>query len=627
MSSMLWMRARWLPSTSTFTVPSGSFSICRMLEMQPILYRSSAVGSSLAADFCATRRMLLPASIAISIALIDFGRPTKRGMTMWGNTTTSRSGSSGYWLGAVDTISSAMAFPGEGSKTALLGRNAPLQAGPRSRTARRSSGTRHLRRLGVDEKGLAFAHDGIFVHHDLAHVLHRRKIEHDVEQHLLEYGAQAARPGLPRQGLLRDRLQRLRPHFQIDRFHAEEFLVLLDERVLRLRQDLDQSLLVEFLEGRHHRQPADELRNKPILDVVFRLDGLEDLADVLRALQAPHVGREADSALLGTAADDLFQAVERPAADEQDVGGVHLHEVLVGMLAPALRRHRGDGPFDQLQQRLLHAFARHVPRDRGVVGLAGNLVDLVDVDDAALGLVDVVVAVLQQLLDDVLDVLADVARLGEGGRIRDHERNVQQPRHGLGEQRLSGPGRTDQEDVRFGELDLVVLREVLEPLVVVVHRHRQDLLRDLLADDVLVEDAADLARRRQVGLGGLAAFVGRALLADDVVAQLDALVADEHRGAGDELPHLVLALAAEGAVEELLAAGLLAHRVFSASGRRGRRLGPRGEHLVDQTVLYRVVRRQEIVTIRVPGDALDALAGVQGHDLVQALPEVEDLLG
>ena len=52
----------------------------------------------------------MPASIAISIALIDFGRPTKSGMTMCGNTTTSRSGSSGYWLGA-DAISFDMAFP------------------------------------------------------------------------------------------------------------------------------------------------------------------------------------------------------------------------------------------------------------------------------------------------------------------------------------------------------------------------------------------------------------------------------------------------------------------------------------------------------------------------------------
>ena len=63
--------------------------------MLPISYRSSAPGSSLAACFCATSRMCLPASIAMSSALIDFGRPTNSGMTMCGNTTTSRSGSSG----------------------------------------------------------------------------------------------------------------------------------------------------------------------------------------------------------------------------------------------------------------------------------------------------------------------------------------------------------------------------------------------------------------------------------------------------------------------------------------------------------------------------------------------------
>jgi hypothetical protein len=90
-------------------------------------------------------------------------------------------------------------------------------------------------------------------------------------------------------------------------------------------------------------------------------------------------------------ADDLFQAGEGAAADEQDVGGVDLQEFLLRMLAPALRRHRGHGAFHDLQQRLLHALARHVAGDRGVVGLAADLVDLVDVDDAALRALDVVV--------------------------------------------------------------------------------------------------------------------------------------------------------------------------------------------------------------------------------------------
>src|SRR5438552_2079283 len=455
---MLWIRARWLPSTSTLTVPSGSLSICRMFEMQPILYRSSAVGSSLAADFCATSRMLLPASMAISIALIDFGRPTKSGMTMCGNTTTSRSGSSGYWLGA-DAISFDMAFPEKKDQRLHWGGAPPFKPRPVRDGGRSSSRARHLRRFGVDEEGLALADDGVLVHHDFADVFHRRQIEHQIEQHLFQDRTQAAGPGFPRQGFLGDRLQRLRPHLQIHSFHAEQLLILLDESVLRLGQYLDQGLLVEFHERRHDRQPPHELRYQPVLDEVFGFDRAQDLADVL----------------------------------------------------------------------------------------------------AVLRLVDVVVAVLEELLDDVLHVLADVARLGERGRVGDHERDVQEARHRLREQRLARSGGTDEEDVRFGELDLVVLREVLQALVVVVHRDRKDLLRELLADHVLVQYPADFPGRRQVGFGGLAALVRGALLADDVVAQLDALVADEHRRPGDQLPHLVLALAAEGAVEKFFAAGFFGH--------------------------------------------------------------------
>src|SRR4029079_10026658 len=43
------------------------------------------------------------------------------------------------------------------------------------------------------------------------------------------------------------------------------------------------------------------------------------------------------------------------------------------------------------------------------------------------------------------------------------------------------------------------------------------------------------------------------LLADDVVAELDALVADEHRGARDQLADFVLALSAKRAVKDLAA--------------------------------------------------------------------------
>ena len=83
------------------------------------------------------------------------------------------------------------------------------------------------------------------------------------------------------------------------------------------------------------------------------------------------------------------------------------------MLAPALGRHVGDRALEDLEQRLLHALARDVAGDGRVLGLARDLVDLVDVDDAALGALHVVVRGLEQAQDDVLHVLADVAGLGE----------------------------------------------------------------------------------------------------------------------------------------------------------------------------------------------------------------------
>ena len=73
----------------------------------------------------------------------------------------------------------------------------------------------------------------------------------------------------------------------------------------------------------------------------------------------------------------------------------------------------------------------------GVVGFAGNLVDLVDVDDAALRALDVVVGRLQQFEDDVLDVLADIASFRERRRIGNGERNVENARQRLRQQCLA----------------------------------------------------------------------------------------------------------------------------------------------------------------------------------------------
>src|SRR5439155_20806735 len=147
---------------------------------------------------------------------------------------------------------------------------------------------------------------------------------------------------------------------------------------------------------------------------------------------------------------------------------VDLDEVLVRMLPTALGRNVRDGSLEDLEERLLDTLARHVARDRRVVALAGDLVDLVDVDDAALRAVEVEVGGLDETQEDVLDVLADVAGLGEAGRIGDGERHVEDARERLREKRLAAAGRADEQHVRLSELDVVDAVPGANALVMVV---------------------------------------------------------------------------------------------------------------------------------------------------------------
>ena len=186
---------------------------------------------------------------------------------------------------------------------------------------------------------------------------------------------------------------------------------------------------------------------------------------------------------------------------------------------------------------------------------------------------DVEVGGLDQAQQDVLDVLADVARLGQRGRVRDAERDVEDPRERLRQQRLAGAGRADEQDVRLLELDVVDRVAGVDPLVVVVDGDREDLLGLLLADDVLVERSLDLRRVRELGGLRLGARRLEHLLLDDLLAEVDALVADVDALARDELADLLLALAAEAAairdLGSLRARGRHAPALLRTSGPNG----------------------------------------------------------
>src|SRR3546814_9576809 len=78
----------------------------------------------------------------------------------------------------------------------------------------------------------------------------------------------------------------------------------------------------------------------------------------------------------------------------------------------------------------------------------------------------------------------------------------------------------------------------------VVHRNRQITLGRILPYDIAIEEGFDFLRCGQFVADRIASrFL--ALFDDDVIAQVDAFIANKDRGSGDELPNLVLALIAK----------------------------------------------------------------------------------
>jgi hypothetical protein len=92
----------------------------------------------------------------------------------------------------------------------------------------------------------------------------------------------------------------------------------------------------------------------------------------------------------------------------------------------------------------------------------------------------------------------------------------------------------------------------------VVDRDGEDLLGIDLANDELIKERGDLARRRHViedEFGAITELVG-----DDVVTQVNALVADVDAGSRNQFLDLLLTLRAETALNQVVTFTELRHR-------------------------------------------------------------------
>ena len=207
-----------------------------------------------------------------------------------------------------------------------------------------------------------------------------------------------------------------------------------------------QRVLVESVEhGADHRQPADELRDQAELEQVLGLHVLEQGGALLVRNAPPRWSRRRRVKPTTCLPMRRSMILSRPTNAPPQMNRMLVVLTWMNSWCGCLRPPWG-GTLQTVPSRIFSsACCTPSPETSRVIEafsrLAGDLVDLVDVDDAALGALDVVVGVLQEPQHDVLDVLADVAGLGQRRGVGDGEGHVEDPRQRLREQRLAGAGR------------------------------------------------------------------------------------------------------------------------------------------------------------------------------------------
>ncbi len=237
------------------------------------------------------------------------------------------------------------------------------------------------------------------------------------------------------------------------------------------------------IERTDHRQASDEFGNHSKGEQVFRFH----MADGLLSQCFLHFERRAAKAhhfLADAFLNDFVESDECATANEKNFLGIDLDIFLMRMFAAALRWNVAHAAFQNFQERLLHSFAGNIACDAHVIGLAADLVDLVNVNDADLRSFHVVIGILKQSQNDVFDVFADVAGFGQRSRVGNAEWHVQDSGQRFGQQRLPGARWSNEQNVALLNLNVrkrvrlkssggVTWRCALQhALVVIVHSHR-----------------------------------------------------------------------------------------------------------------------------------------------------------
>ena len=200
------------------------------------------------------------------------------------------------------------------------------------------------------------------------------------------------------------------------------------------------------------------------------------------------------------------------------------------MLAASLWRNVHHGSLQQFQESLLHTLTAHVAGDGWIVALAGNLVNLVDEHDTALGSLHIVIGHLEQTGKDTLHVLTHITCLCKHSGIHDGERHIEHLGNGACQQGLTSTRAAHHDDVALLNLHAILVGRLLQALIVVIHRYSQMALSLILSDDILIQIFLDFHRlwhilQNKLAFGSIL-LVQHASLLHNIVCLLGAILTD-----------------------------------------------------------------------------------------------------
>src|SRR6185437_3093640 len=226
------------------------------------------------------------------------------------------------------------------------------------------------------------------------------QLEHGIREDAFADAPQTTGAQLVFHSLVDHEIQHSQIEAQLNTFELEQLFVLADKRVLGLREDRPERRLVERIEMRDYRQTTKQLGDQ---SKGFEVGCIHILQEVLfGGFLLLFINVEAYGIGIDPAGDDLVHAVKCTAADKEDILGVDLDQLLLGMFPASLWRDKYVRTFQQFEQALLYTFTADVAGNRRVISLSGDLIDLIDVYATPLGGCYVIVTYLQETGQDAL---------------------------------------------------------------------------------------------------------------------------------------------------------------------------------------------------------------------------------